>query len=136
MRAEVEVIHLRPHHGLCLQNFRGNGYSDEFSANMTQMKEYLAAHPDLRIQITKGADDLCAECPNRRGTECESQHPPLFDSNVLRETGLTYGQILSWKEFEACTCPLNLDHLDETCPGCEWLDLCHQIAASWKVIRP
>lgn len=123
------MIHLRPHHGVCLLNFRGKGYSDGFSQNMAVMQTRLKAHPEEDICITKGADDLCAHCPNRRGSACTSEHPPLFDENVLRMTGLQYGQVLSWKEFSDATRPLSLDRLEETCPDCEWLTLCKEIAA-------
>lgn len=122
------MIHLRPHHGVCLLNYRGKGYSNDFSANMTRMRDLLMGHPDTRIRITRGPDDLCARCPNRRENECESPKPPIFDSNVLRQTGLFYDQILTWKEFSNRTCPLSLYHLEETCPNCEWLELCKRIA--------
>lgn len=121
-------IHLRPHHGVCLLNFRGEGYSDEFSRNMTAMKERLTANPEEKICITKGADDLCAKCPNRRGNACSSEHPPLFDENVLRMTGFFYGQVLTWSEFSHATEPISLYRLEEACPGCEWLPLCRKIA--------
>lgn len=104
-------IHLRPHHGVCLLNFRGEGYSDEFSRNMTAMKERLNANPEEKICITKGADDLCAKCPNRRGNACSSEHPPLFDENVLRMTGFSYGQVLTWSEFSHATEPISLYRL-------------------------
>lgn len=123
------MIHLRPHHGVCLLNFRGKGYSDAFSSNMTAMQTELMKHPESEICITQGADDLCAKCPNRRGTACTSQHPPCFDENVLRMTGLRYGQVLTWAAFSEATGPISLHRLEEACPGCEWLALCKEIAA-------
>lgn len=125
---EAEEISLRPHHGLCLLNFRGKGYSDDFSRNMTAMQELLLRHPETRIRIAEGADDLCARCPNRRGHACSSEHPPLFDANVLRMTGHEAGEVMIWQEFSSATEPLSLYHLDEACPDCEWLSLCHEIA--------
>ncbi len=122
-------IHLRPHHGICLLNFIGKGYSDDFSLNMSRMQQLLMEDPETRITITKGADDLCQRCPNRRGSACTSLHPPLFDENVLRLTGLSYGQNVTWGAFSALTSPLSLFHLEETCPNCEWLSLCKEIAA-------
>ena len=146
------MIHLRPHHGVCLLNFRGRGYSDEFSQNMATMQARLMAAPESEICITRGADDLCAkcpnlrdsmstddsgetddscaECPNRRGADCTSTHPPLFDENVLRLTGFQYGQRLTWRTFTDATGPISLHRLDEACPGCEWLALCKEIAAA------
>ena len=110
------MIHLRPHHGVCLLNFRGKGYSDEFSRNMAAMQARLMAEPETEICITRGADDLCAKCPNRRGEGCTSTHPPLFDENVLCLTGFQYGQRLTWRAFTDATCPISLHRLDEACP--------------------
>ena len=123
------MVHLRPHHGVCLLNFRGKGYSDAFSQNMAAMQERLFAHPEEDICITKGADDLCAQCPNRRGAACTSEHPPIFDENVLRMTGLSYGQVLTWEDFSEATRPISLYQLEESCLDCEWLELCKSIAA-------
>ncbi len=127
VREEAGMVHLRPHHGLCLLNFRGRGYSDDFSRNMTEMQGRLENRPETPVCITKGADDLCAKCPNRRGSACSSEHPPLFDANVLRETGFGYGQVLTWEEFSGATRPLSRYRLEETCPDCEWLSLCKEI---------
>ena len=130
MKRSEAMIHLRPHHGVCLLNFRGKGYSDEFSRNMAAMQARLMADPETEICITRGADDLCAKCPNRRGEGCTSTHPPLFDENVLRLTGFQYGQRLTWRAFTDATCPISLHRLDEACPDCQWLALCKEIAAA------
>ena len=124
------MIHLRPHHGVCLLNFRGRGYSDEFSRNMAAMQARLMAEPETEICITRGADDLCAKCPNRRGEGCTSAHPPLFDENVLLLTGFQDGQRLTWRTFTDATCPISLHRLDEACPDCQWLALCKELAAT------
>ena len=47
-------IHLRPHHGICLLNFIGKGYSDDFSLNMSRMQQLLFENPETLITITKG----------------------------------------------------------------------------------
>ncbi len=126
------TIHLRPHHGICLLNFIGKGYSDDFSRNMARMQQLLTEKPDTPLILTKGADDLCARCPHRDGSDCTSLHPPLFDENVLRLTGLHYGQVLTWRAFSSLTSPLSLFRLEETCPDCEWLSLCKEIADKRK----
>ena len=123
------VVHLRPHHGLCLLNFRGAGYSDGFSRNMASMQKRLFENPQITVCVTEGADELCQRCPNRRGNDCTSAHPVLFDQNVLQRTGIHYGEELTWKEFSAQTEPLSLHELDTTCPDCQWLSLCRKIAA-------
>lgn len=123
------ILHLRPHHGMCILNYRGHGYSDEFSMHMSATVRHLMEHPETEIVLEDHCDDLCAHCPHREGTACTSPHPALFDHNVLVSTGLTAAQHLTWNEFSARTNPYTLHHLDEMCPDCNWLDLCKRIAA-------
>lgn len=122
------VLHLRPHHGMCILNYRGHGYSDAFSVHMTETVQHLHEHPETEIVIADHCDDLCAYCPHREGNGCSSPHPALFDANVLRETGLAAGQHLTWREFSSRTNVYTLYHLDEMCPDCNWLPLCKEIA--------
>ena len=61
-----DMIHLRPHHLLCLQAFRGKGYSESFVKKMTEVHAMLRENPKLEIRLAEGADDLCAACPNPR----------------------------------------------------------------------
>lgn len=124
-----QTLYLRPHHGLCLLNYRGHGYSDAFSVRMEETLQILREHPETPVEIARGCDQLCAVCPHREGTSCTSAHPDLFDQNVLAATGFAAGQILPWSELSAATGPLSLYHLEETCPDCSWLALCQEIAA-------
>lgn len=123
-----EAISLRPHHGLCILNFRGHGYSDAFSVHMEEIVRELSDNPETKIVLTERCDELCSVCPNREGDRCTSEKPPLFDRNVLRETGFVKGQELTWKAFSKKTDPLSRHALERICPGCEWLSLCREIA--------
>ena len=123
-----EAISLRPHHGLCILNFRGHGYSDAFSVHMAETVQKLKENPQTKIVLTTCCDELCSVCPNREGEHCTSKKPPLFDANVLKETGFAAGQELTWKAFSEKTDPLSRHALEKTCPGCEWLSLCREIA--------
>jgi len=53
-------IRLRPHHLVCLQFYRGEGYSDPFVANLDRVLARLADEPAL---VVGGADEVCAFCP-------------------------------------------------------------------------
>ena len=114
-----KVLFLRPHHGLCILNFRGHGYSDAFSVHMAETVQKLKENPQTKVVLTTCCDELCSVCPNREGEHCTSKKPPLFDANVLKETGFAAGQELD---------PLSRHALEKTCPGCEWLSLCREIA--------
>ena len=52
------VLHLRPHHLLCLQTFTGRGYSEEFVRHMTLVKRQLTRDPRTLIELVSGVDDL------------------------------------------------------------------------------
>lgn len=122
-----QTLYLRPHHGLCILNYRGHGYSDAFSVRMEETTQILREHPGTRIEIAHGCDSLCAVCPHREGTSCTSVHPDLFDQNVLAATGYTAGQVVPWSELSAATDILRREHLAEMCPDCGWLELCREI---------
>ena len=83
MNNTASVLHLRPHHLLCLQTFVGRGYSEEFVEHMTLVKRQLTANPLTPITLVSGADDhLCAHCPNCVDGQCTSEKPALFDKLV------------------------------------------------------
>jgi len=54
-------VRLRGHHFVCLQFFGGQGYNDEFVANLEEVVRRLRREP---ATLVVGADDVCAECPN------------------------------------------------------------------------
>ena len=60
----VRIYPLRPHHGMCLAFFVGEGYSDGFTANMRGMLEKFLAGAFVRLHA--GPDEICRECPNLR----------------------------------------------------------------------
>ncbi len=126
------MLKLRPHHGLCILNFTGSGYSEEFTQKMTEVVAQLRQNPKTMIEVTKGCDELCGHCPNRTETGCSSEHPDLFDGNVLARTGFAYEQQLTWQELISKTSPLSLDELDTMCPDCQWLEFCKSIAGKRK----
>lgn len=128
-------MYLRPHHGLCLLNFVGEGYNGEFTNNMSRTAALLKAYPETQIEIAEGADDLCKNCPHRRGSRCESDHPLLFDQLVLKEIKLSPGEKLTWKEFSDRTRELAFNRLEEFCPGCQWLELCKKVSAAHREKR-
>ena len=90
------LLHLRPHHLLCLQTFTGHGYSEEFVRHMTLVKNELARDPLTPVELVEGVDDLCAHCPNNMDGQCSSPRPALFDEMVrrrLRNTGMNQAPI-------------------------------------------
>ena len=133
------VLHLRPHHLLCLQTFTGRGYSEEFVRHMTLVKRQLTRDPRTAIELVSGVDDLCAHCPNNVDGQCTSDNPALFDSKVSRKlysTGIISPDAASkdhpGKRPVLTGIPdaleISSSVLEECCPGCEWKELCLSIA--------
>lgn len=148
---EASPVLLRPHHLLCLQNFRGKGYSPAFVRRMTEIHKQVSGKtaasgadkphssgdsiPDLSagtagprpILLVSGSDALCAACPHCGETDCTFPNPPRFDALILSRTGLRIGQVLE-KGMASPDLPAMTPELLQTCcPGCTWLEVCMQI---------
>lgn len=131
---DTSILHLRPHHLLCLQTFVGHGYSDEFVAQMTLVKRQLAEDPLTPIELFSGTDDLCAHCPNCVEGKCTSEKPALFDrlvSERLIQMQSTNSQVrpsISTAQLKLKGIPkelqMNADLIKQCCPGCQWKELC------------
>ena len=118
-------VMLRPHHGMCLAYFKGYGYSDEFSAHMQKVHNYLKT--DAIVHLTPDTDIICLKCPNNIDGTCEK--PELvahYDSEVLRRCGLSVGEELEFTEFfklvqENILVP---GLREEICGDCQWNEIC------------
>lgn len=54
-------VRLRPHHFVCLQFYRGEGYDEPFVANLAEVLGRLEGQAALAVA---GADDVCRACPS------------------------------------------------------------------------
>ena len=91
---------LRGHHLICLNFFRGEGYSEDFIKNIYSVigKE--------KIEIVKGPDDVCARCPYLRDNRCASSEYTdekilHQDKEALRLLGFSPGEMVDWKNISA-----------------------------------
>ncbi len=57
---------LRGHHLICLNFFRGEGYSQDF------IKNIYSVISKERVEIVKGADEVCAKCPYLKDEKCSN----------------------------------------------------------------
>lgn len=62
-------MELRAHHLLCIQNYRGEGYDEAFTAHMTQVVQRLEGDPV--ITLVEGCDELCIACPHNDQNTCD-----------------------------------------------------------------
>lgn len=117
---------VRPHHGICIQLFKGKGYSEEFVANMKEFIEILESNP--QIQLFPECDELCKSCPHKLLTnECNTKNHVLkLDNNVLSHLNLEAYQVMFWEDFKNKVKKEILDNnqLENICKGCSWLSFC------------
>ncbi len=121
---------LRAHHLLCILGFRGHGYSDAFTDNMSRIVERLHALPQTAIEIAEQPDDICAPCPFLKDDGCRQkgerseEDVRLRDRAVMDRLGLATGDRLSWNEIaERIKSKIRPEDLDTICGDCQWLPL-------------
>jgi hypothetical protein len=123
-------IRLRAHTLLCLQGFRGMGYSSRFVENMTTIHRILSDHPESLVEILDSPDAVCGACPHRQPVGCtlngdrseeEMKHQ---DHVVLQTLGLQAGSRVRWQDvLDRIRASLHGDDLPSICGNCRWLSL-------------
>jgi hypothetical protein len=122
--------HLRGHHLICLQFYRGQGYSDSFVANLEHVQASAAEKPAV---IVSGPDDVCSACPGL-GPDGTCQDPDTGEAEALRIDALALqlldaaiGESLSlshareWLAADAAACER---WRAESCLTCRWQRAC------------
>lgn len=132
---------LRGHHLLCIQGFRGAGYSEEFVENMKEIvAEFRNEELDFPIKVLVGFDNACMACPHRGERICEAnegsqKHVLSMDQKVIKHLGLTSGRIYQKSTlYEVVATKVEPADLDELCKGCSWLQygVCKEGIAEMK----
>jgi len=96
MNADTIKARLRGHHLICLNFFRGEGYSEDFIKNI-----HSVIRKDL-LEIVKGPDEVCAKCPYLKDNKCSSveytdENILLQDREALRLLRFKPGETVDWK---------------------------------------
>ena len=95
---EGKIIPLRPHHGMCLAYFKGEGYSGGFTAHMAEMLKLFLSGKRIRLHVD--TDEICSACPNNEKGCCSSfSLVEAYDNAVLDLCGLENGQIMEFDDF-------------------------------------
>ncbi len=79
------AIRLRGHHLLCLLGYRGMGYSEQFTANMTEVYNTLRQNPDTYIKLVEGPDEICSHYPKDKSGHCEEDTVNTRDLAILKK---------------------------------------------------
>lgn len=127
--SDIQTICLRPHHGICIQNFIGRGYDEKFTENMKAVINNLESDQDTIIRLISDSDVLCKYCPHNNG-QCDSiEKVRRMDELCLKICGLSSGSYVRWSEYKYMVKKhiLTTDEFDNVCGKCEWLDLCKEI---------
>jgi hypothetical protein len=126
----LELITVRGHTLLCLQGFRGEGYSPAFVENMTSVHQLLSASPDIPVRVVQKPDQFCAACPNLKSDGCHLHGPgseegmKAQDADVMARLGIADGQTLPWREIlRRIAEKVEGKDLTEICGSCPWLPL-------------
>lgn len=121
---------LRPHHGMCLGFFTGHGYSGAFTEHMARVRRGLWENPGRPVVLRRGADVLCAACPNNLGGACRTaEKADRYDERVLEACGLSFGQTMAWRAFRRAVAEKILARpgaRETICADCWWNPLCQQ----------
>lgn len=123
-------IRIRAHTLLCLQGFRGEGYSAGFVENMAAIHQRLADDPSQWVEIMDAPDTMCGACPHLLATGCslhgdESEpHMQAQDHDVLARLGLHVGDRVPWANIlDRIRTSLTGGNLTNICGQCRWLSL-------------
>lgn len=133
-------MRLRFHHLLCILGFRGLGYDEKFIKKMESVIQRIKEHPDLRIEIIKECDDICAACPFNIKGLCENEvvggeeRVRERDSQVAERLALKTGNALTIKEIlDSVKEKIKPGDLPVICKDCPWLKMGYCIEGLKKI---
>ncbi len=131
------TVRLRANHLLCMLTYVGKGYTPGFTVNYDRVAARLNAGEE--IEIVSGPDDICAPLLTDADAHCLSQSVVIRDEKAMAAIiAHLLGETVDLKKRimpdEALMKRLRSGFRDGTvrsaCAGCEWADLCNEVAAS------
>ena len=113
------MIFLRPHHILCLKQFKGYGYSDDFVKNMFNILDKIE---NEEIVIKVDFDDICIKCPNLVNNRCISDSDiDLLDNKVLQLLNIELNKPMYFNYiYSHISKYLKEDTFSKICSSCSW----------------
>jgi len=123
-------LRLRGHTLLCLQGFRGEGYSPGFTDNLAAIHRSLSENPDQVVELVEEPDTVCGACPHRAPAGCtlngtgSEAGMQAQDRHVLKRLGLAAGSVVRWHDvLERIRVSITGSDLPNICGSCRWLPL-------------
>lgn len=125
-----DPVVIRGHNLLCLQGFRGEGYSRAFIDGLATIHRTLSDDPARLTQVVQRPDDICHACPHLKLDGCHLNGPgserevKVQDREVMGRLGIAEGEVLPWGEILLrISKAVTGESLQEICGGCRWLPL-------------
>lgn len=128
------MIHLRPHHLLCLLTYAGKGYSADFVQNYDRIAARLSAGEE--IEIVDGPDDICAPLLTEDAPHCRRDSVVERDALAARDVGALLGLeitlgvrlVIDAARLTRLRAGFARGESRLACLGCDWADLCTDVA--------
>lgn len=131
-------LFLRPHHGMCLAYFVGEGYSDTFSLHMQHVLDKLQEGAEVVLILEP--DEICSACPNRKGKNnkafcTQEKKVSYYDRAVLSKLGRKENEVILFSAFakEVERTILAPGHRVEICGNCKWNELCQRVPSRFSI---
>ncbi len=129
-----EDVSLRPHHCICILNYAGKGYSEEFTENMERVINELDA--GTVIELKCASDCVCIACKNRVEKSQSNlvgcffaEKVSRYDKKLLETLDFSEGDRVTWGELRekvVATVMNERSSLDDICGDCEWFCICSE----------
>lgn len=124
------MVTLRGHTLLCLQGFRGEGYSPSFVEQLQAIHQTLCDNPRQLVKVIVGPDDVCGACPHLAPSGCTlggdraEESMVQHDTVVLGKLGLHPDTDVPWSDvLDRIALSIAGSHLPDLCGSCRWLPL-------------
>jgi len=118
---KMQAAKLRGHHLICLNFFRGEGYSEDFIKNIHSVvrKE--------KVEVIEGADEVCARCPYLKDNRCSNYTEEIIvfqDKEALELLEVKPGAIVDRKIIAAKIPGIIERWKVQFCMECEYRRVC------------
>ncbi len=118
-------MRLRGHHLICLNFFRGEGYSEEFVENIKKIIE------EKEIKVIFGADDVCLKCPYLKNGICNysensEEEVVELDQFAYKLLNIYPSSVTTWEEIKRKLPEIMGKWKEFACKSCDWLDVCEK----------
>jgi len=95
---KMQAAKLRGHHLICLNFFRGEGYSEDF------IKNIYSVTGKQKVEVIEGADEVCSKCPYLKENRCSNYAEEIImfqDKEALELLGVKPGMVVDRKIIAA-----------------------------------